>query len=62
MLPELRGVLAVEARQASGDLALATNATSPSDAERRHADDASYNEVRLQKDDFLGCSRRSLLM
>jgi len=28
---------------------------------RRHATNASYKEVRLQKDDFLGCSRRSLL-
>ena len=30
-------------------------------AGRRHAENASYKEVRLQKDDFLGCSRRSLL-
>jgi hypothetical protein len=37
------------------------NAALPQDAERCLAENASYKEVRLQKDDFLGCSRRSLL-
>jgi hypothetical protein len=44
-----------------GATALYDHYTSFGDDASYKADDASYKEVRLQNDDFLGWSRRSLL-